>query len=128
MPKNNKLKVIFSGKCPRCHQGDMFQYGPFKYSRFLKMHENCPHCGLRYELEPGFFYGGAMYLSYALSVALFITVFVALNVLFNNPPLYVYVTTVAVVNLILFPLIFRFARILYLHLFGGIKYDRKYDS
>lgn len=27
------------------------------------MHENCPHCGQKTELEPGFYYG-SMYISY----------------------------------------------------------------
>ena len=128
MPKKSKLEVIAKGKCPRCHQGDMFAYGPFQYTKFLTMHEECPNCRLRYELEPGFFYGGAMYFSYAISVALFITIFVVLNVAFGNPPLYVYVTVVVVVNLLVFPLIFRYSRILYLHIFGGVRYDPKRDS
>ena len=32
------------------------------------MHQDCPHCGFHFEIEPGFFWG-AMYISYAFSVA-----------------------------------------------------------
>ena len=32
-------------------------------------HKNCSHCNLKYEIEPGFFYG-AMYVSYALAIGL----------------------------------------------------------
>jgi hypothetical protein len=32
------------------------------------MHDNCSHCGLKYQIEPSFFYG-AMYVSYGLNVA-----------------------------------------------------------
>ena len=32
------------------------------------MHEDCPHCGHHFEKEPGFFLG-AMYVSYALTIA-----------------------------------------------------------
>ncbi|MEM9340801.1 MAG: hypothetical protein AAGA66_18855 [Bacteroidota bacterium] len=35
------------------------------------MHTNCPTCGLRYEKEPGNFYG-AMYVSYGFSTAIFL--------------------------------------------------------
>ena len=32
------------------------------------MHNQCPHCDLTFEIEPGYFYA-AMYVSYALNVA-----------------------------------------------------------
>ncbi|WP_315820514.1 hypothetical protein [Paraflavitalea speifideaquila] len=44
------------------------------------MPESCPECKQPYELEPGFWYGTA-YVSYALSVALSVTTFVAWYVL-----------------------------------------------
>lgn len=127
MPKRSRLSAIVKGKCPRCRQGDMFVYPHLNYLHFREMNESCPHCNLRYELEPGFFYGGAMYFSYAFSVALFVTVFVAMNVLFEKPPLYAYVGVVIGINLLLFPLMFRYARILFLHLIGGVKYQAKYE-
>ncbi|MEY4912742.1 MAG: hypothetical protein RL025_569, partial [Bacteroidota bacterium] len=36
------------------------------------MHQDCPHCGFHFEIEPGFFWG-AMYISYAFSVAVSVT-------------------------------------------------------
>lgn len=44
------------------------------------MHKRCPVCGQPFELEVGFWYGTA-YVSYALSVALSVTTFVAWYVL-----------------------------------------------
>lgn len=128
MPEKSKFSAIIEGKCPRCRKGDMFQYGPFNYPKFTKTNADCAYCGLHYEIEPGFFYGGAMYVSYAFSVALFITVFVALNVLFDKPPLHWYLIVIVVSNVLLAPLMFRYSRVLFLHVFGGIKYDQKYDS
>ncbi len=127
MQRKSKPYAIVKGKCPRCRQGDMFVYSNLDYRHFKEMHKTCPQCNLRYELEPGFFYGGAMYLSYTFSVALFVTVFVGMNILFERPPLYAYVGVVIGFNLLLFPLMFRYSRILYLHLFGGVKYQAKYE-
>lgn len=72
--KGNKLYSIFSNKCPKCQSGD-FWYSGNPYVNLLKhkgrMHNCCTVCGLLYEQEPGYFYG-AMYVSYALGVALFV--------------------------------------------------------
>ncbi|SDL64673.1 Protein of unknown function [Catalinimonas alkaloidigena] len=117
----SKLTAILDARCPRCRVGPMFQYPLLKVSKFSKMHKHCPHCGFRFEIEPDFF-AGAMYVSYAMSVGLFITVFVVMLVVFNDPPLWVYITTVAVANVFLIPVFFRYSRVLYLHLFGGVRY------
>lgn len=39
------------------------------------MNETCPHCGHKFEREPGYFFG-AMFVSYALTVAEGIVVFI----------------------------------------------------
>ena len=42
------------------------------------MHGTCPSCGEAFEREPGFYFGAA-YVSYALTVALWIALLVALK-------------------------------------------------
>lgn len=79
------------------------------------MHENCSVCGLHYAQEPSF-YSGAMYVSYALQVALFTTVYVALRVLFN-PAAEVYMATIIGAAAVLFPVTFRLSRTIYLNFF-----------
>lgn len=80
--KGSKLYSIFAMKCPRCHEGDVFETrNPYKKMTALK--ETCPHCGLRYEKEMGFFFG-AMYVSYMLNIALFVTTIVAYFVLLDQ--------------------------------------------
>jgi hypothetical protein len=37
------------------------------------MHDTCPGCGLRFNREPGYFLG-AMYVSYALALALIVAI------------------------------------------------------
>ena len=61
------LLAMLHCKCPRCYQGDMFKYRLRSLKNPIKPNAECAHCGLHYELEPGFFWG-AMYFSYAISV------------------------------------------------------------
>ncbi len=89
------------------------------------MHDHCPRCGQRYEIEPSFFMG-AMYVSYALQVAIFITVFVAVNVLTTDAEVYVYISSIAVATLLLIPVVLRLSRSIWIHLF--VKYDPSYDA
>lgn len=120
MPKS-KSAAILEAKCPRCREGDMFKYPAIKFTKAMQMHENCPVCGLRFEVEPGFFFG-AMYVSYAFSVALFTTIAIALSVL-GDYPVWVYAVSIVVAVILLFPYMFRYSRVIFLHLFGGVSYD-----
>ncbi len=74
------------------------------------------------EPEPDFYYG-AMYISYALSVALFINIMIILNYVFGDPDLWVYVTSVAVANVLFLPLMLRYSKVLYLYTLGKISFD-----
>lgn len=87
------------------------------------MNERCPGCNIRLEPEPGF-YQGAMYVSYAFTVA-FIVIIGLLLYLAGHPSEWVYIGAVIGVMVLLIPLNYRYSRILYLHLFGGIKYNPK---
>jgi hypothetical protein len=89
------------------------------------MHENCPSCNLKYEREPGFFYG-AMYVSYALTVALWVVVAVMFFILSEkiNPWLFMFVGIVLL--LILLPLIYRVSRAVWLSMF--VSFDKNIDS
>jgi hypothetical protein len=43
------------------------------------MHDNCSHCGLKYQIEPSFFYGAVSYgLNVAVGIAAFIISFIIL--------------------------------------------------
>lgn len=121
MPRKTKLEIILKGKCPRCHEGDLFQYPLSNIPKYDKTNKFCPKCNLQFEQEPGFFMG-AMYVSYAFNVAILVATGIALNVLMENPPLWLLVLVVPSVVLIFLPLIYRYSRILFLHLFSGIKY------
>lgn len=85
------------------------------------MHKHCPCCELRFEVEPGFFFG-AMYISYAFSVALVVTIGMVLYWL-GDPEVWTYILLVSAGLLLFYPAMFRYSRILFLHLFGGINFD-----
>jgi uncharacterized protein (DUF983 family) len=113
----NKIISFLKGKCPKCGKGKVFK-GP-TYSKYLNdMNHSCSNCGKDFEIEPGFYYG-AMYFSYALNVAIFLTVFVALYVITGgiSIPLFMSVFVGLVIGLL--PVNFRLSRLLMLYLFGN---------
>lgn len=117
--KGTKLYSIFKNKCPRCQEGDFFvSKNPYSVKRPLKIHETCSHCKLKYMIEPSFFYG-AMYVSYALTVAISIITFVILN-FFGLSLLPIFIAIIAA--LVLFtPLTLRLSRLIYINIFVHYK-------
>ena len=123
MPNRSKASAILHGRCPRCRSGSMFTSSAYNLAKFQKMNKNCPKCGLQFEREPGFFFG-AMYISYAFSVALFVAVGLGLSIL-GDFPLMTYFISIVIAVIVFLPVSFRYSRILFLHLFGGIDFDPK---
>lgn len=122
MKRISRFQSILEERCPKCRQGKMFSAPPYQIRNFDQMHANCPVCGLKFDIEPGF-YTGAMYVSYAFSVAIFLITGFLLYLFFNDPDLIVYVLTTFAIVLFLFPFLYRYSRVIYLHLFGGIRYN-----
>lgn len=115
-----KLKSIFSHKCPQCLEGDMYQTkSSYQLKDIAKMNHSCPKCGLDFEREPGYYYG-AMYVSYALTVAIGVSLFVADIVLFSEFNTWSYMLALTLVLLVLSPWTFRTSRVIWLNFF--IKY------
>lgn len=117
-------EAILKTKCPRCHRGDVYKH-PVYSTRFHETNRICSHCGLMFEREPGFFFG-AMYISYAFTIAILLGTSFVLYFGFSNAPSWVYLVSVPLVCILLLPLTFRYSRILYLYAFGGVSYDRSY--
>ncbi len=114
---------LLKNKCPRCHQGDVFVHRHAYAKGFDKMHTHCSHCQLKYEKEPGFFYG-AMYVSYALTVAIFVAVWV-LNVWFLDLSTTAFILTVTVSIIGLMSLVYRTSRLIWLNFF--VRYNKELD-
>ena len=118
--KGTKLHSILHMSCPRCQEGEVFEEkNPYKFGGLFKMHEHCPHCGLRYEVEPSFFYG-AMYVSYGYSVALFVATYIIMNLIYE-PSITDIIIALTIVVLVLAPVVLRLSRITWLNLF--VKYN-----
>lgn len=121
MLRGSKLYSILFQKCPRCHNGELFeQRNPYKLKQIFDMPKRCSHCDQLYELEPSFFYG-AMYVNYALTVAISVAVFIAMYVLGSPWELHEYLIGITAGIFLLSPLTFRLGRSIWLNLF--IKYD-----
>lgn len=123
MPTNSKILAMANGKCPKCHEGDIFEYKWWQLAHFSKMNKNCPICGVQYEVEPGFFYG-AMYMSYGNSLLIMILGGILIYNLFNDPPVLYYIVPITLVSLLFTPFNFRISRVFYLHLISGIKFKK----
>ncbi|WP_234737139.1 DUF983 domain-containing protein [Tellurirhabdus bombi] len=86
------------------------------------MHEHCPHCNLRFEIEPGYFWG-AMYVSYMLSGGLALLIGFTLFYGFNDPSSWIYLGIICPALVLITPINFRISRIVWLHYVSGISYD-----
>lgn len=116
--KGTKLYSIFNSKCPVCHEGRVFKNSSVYHpGKFHQMEDNCSHCGHKYELETGFFYG-AMYVSYAVSVAFSVAAFLSTYLLFPETPYWVYIIIVLSVLVLLAPVTYRAGRLIWINLFS----------
>lgn len=120
MPKS-LVSAIAQAKCPKCREGNMFPVAPFSYRKLSVINSSCPVCEASFIPEPGF-YDGAMYISYAFSVALMFTSLVAINVLVAEPKLWMYLSTVVGLTIFLMPAMLRYSKSLYQYWVGKLKY------
>ena len=114
MGPRSALSSFVQGRCPQCREGKIFKSSVFNLLKFRKAHEHCPHCGVKFESEPGFFWG-AMYFSYALNVGLAIIMGVIFFKLYEDPPYGLMVVTVLGVSALASPFVFRLARLLMMY-------------
>lgn len=120
--KLSQISALIHSKCPRCRRGDVFQNSMYGFSS-QKMNDHCPHCNLKFEREPGYFYV-AMFVSYGFNVlqmilAGMITYFVTGNT--TNP--WLYMAVIFPVVIILSPFNYRYSRLILLHyLTPGLNY------
>jgi uncharacterized protein (DUF983 family) len=118
--KGNKLYSIFTGSCPRCHEESMYvAKNPYSLGQLFKMHDRCSHCGLKYKMEPSFFYG-AMYVSYGVGIAFAVAAFVIAFLFFGASLINSFIAIV-ITMIIFMPVIIRLSRNIWINFF--VKYD-----
>lgn len=117
------MKHIINGNCPRCHKAPIFcDKNPYNFKKMFLIHEHCDSCGLKFNREPGFFYG-AMYVGYGLSVAYLTSFYVAMVVLFGEFELSSYFIFGIGSLFLLTPVVFRISRSIWISFF--VKYDQE---
>ncbi|NCD70529.1 DUF983 domain-containing protein [Mucilaginibacter agri] len=128
MGQTPKSKAMLQGKCPRCRRGNMFNGATYSFGG-NNMREFCSNCGMKFEIEPGYFYA-AMYVSYALNVAESVTIGVATFVLTQNSTSpWLYLATILGGCFLLAPFNFRYSRIVLLYwLSPKVKYQPYLDT
>jgi len=124
LKKGSKLNSILTGTCPKCQNENMYvDKNPFNLIKVLKMHENCSNCGLKYQIEPSFFYG-AMYVSYGLNVAIGIASFV-ITFVFLKLDIKTSFISIVFAIVLLYPLVLRWSRNIYINMFVSYEPDQK---
>lgn len=127
--KGNKLYSVLWFKCPKCHEGDLFDTkNPYKLSELTTMNNTCSKCGESFQREPGFYFGAA-YVSYGLTVALWVAVLVALMTFdaigwidfgfFTHPTTFIVIGIATLI--VLLPVVYRLSRSIWINLFVSYK-------
>ena len=99
---------------------------PYIITETMKMNDHCENCGLKYEVEPNFFFG-SMFVSYGLAVLVGILIFLVSHFIFkaslNNQFIAIVVGLVLVM-----PPIARMARTIYIALFVRYRPELNFNN
>lgn len=121
LKKGQKIYSVLKEKCPICHNGDVFlTKRKYDLKKFDKMHERCPSCGHKFEIEGGY-WQGAMYVSYAVTVAYSIATFVLTYLINRETSAWTYIIIICLVALLVAPINYRISRMIWMNLFS--KFD-----
>jgi uncharacterized protein (DUF983 family) len=122
--KGSKIYSIVTGCCPKCHEESMYKIrNSYILTRVFDMHDRCSHCGLKYKMEPSFFFG-AMFVSYALGVGLGIVTFLISHFVFHSN-LKTSFLAIIVSLTVFMPIIMRLSRNIWINLNIGFDKDWK---
>ncbi len=110
----SRLRAILAGKCPDCRSGSIFR-------GVIATHARCPACGIRLLRESGYTVG-AMYISYGLAVPIIILLALLVRMLAPSWEPGQVLAGAAFLFIPLVPLVFRYARVIWIH------FDRAIDS
>ncbi|HID46730.1 MAG TPA: DUF983 domain-containing protein [Chromatiaceae bacterium] len=102
-----RLKAILTLKCPRCLRGNV-------YRSFFKMNKSCPHCGVVYEREQGYFMT-AVFVGYVMGFVIAVLAGLGLY-LTVKPDAIGYLLGASGVVFLSIPLVFHYARVVWMHI------------
>jgi|SRR6185312_3652968 len=107
---------IWNEKCPHCNEGKVFEEKKKWYEIMPVMKKKCDCCHYKFDREPGYFLG-AMYISYAIGVALGLGTFVLITLVFPKLDLAWALCFIGLVILAFAQKNFKVSRIIFIHLF-----------
>ncbi len=118
-------KSIITLKCPHCNEVSMFENPSiYTWNKIGQTKRVCSHCQTNLVPETGFYFGAA-YVSWGLTVAMWVSLLIALKVLdalgwiefafLTHPKTFLF--SGIGLTLILFPYLFRLSRSMWAHFF-----------
>ena len=119
--KGSWFRAVGLLRCPRCQEGDLYPTPTFSFRKSFEMHENCPHCGQKYVLESGFYYG-AMFISYIITAFTMFATFAIFKFGFKLSVGMAFLVAFIII-LLLFVWFFRVSRAIWLAFF--VDYDKE---
>jgi len=99
-------------KCPNCQEGDFFEGSIFK----AEVKEKCGKCDFKYSIEPGF-YQGSYYVVYALSVAVFVTIWTSISLFFPGTSWNITLIAILVGLFVAAPFMYPLSKIIWANFF-----------
>lgn len=104
-------------------------YAKLSLKHIFNMHEHCPECQQRYNLEVGFWYGTG-YVSYGIAVLMsgltFILWWILIGISINDNRIFYWLIGNTVMLVITQPWLMRISRVVYLYFF--VSYDKNYEN
>ncbi|MEY4216415.1 MAG: hypothetical protein RLZZ68_871 [Bacteroidota bacterium] len=122
MKKGTKLYSILTITCPQCQEGKFMVSAPYRLKTMGQVRDECDRCGLNYKPETGFYFG-AMYVSYALGVAVFVTIWASCNWFFDNVSVWTQIGLVGAALVLLTPYLNALSKIIWANFFMNYKKD-----
>jgi len=101
-----RISALLLQRCPVCLQGKVF-------SSLFGMYKTCPHCGVRFERETGYFLN-AMFFAYTMGFLIVIPS--AIYLFLRDVSIRTFSIAIILEVVVLWPFIFRYSRLLWLHL------------
>jgi hypothetical protein len=121
----SSFKATLTFQCPACRKASIYENPKlYTWSSIGKTKKNCSHCHTDLQPEPGFYFGAA-YVSWALTVATWVAVLVALKTFaalglidfaFLTHPV-TFLVSGLITSLVIFPYMFRLSRSIWSHWF-----------
>lgn len=122
--KGDPILSSILGKCPYCHNAKAFNGHAYELNKITDMKKECSNCHQDFKKEPGFYFG-ASYVSYGLTIALWVAVGVAFLTFdslgwisfsfFENRWMFIITSIIALI--VFLPPIYRISRLLWLSIF-----------